>query len=242
MNIIKNLFSVIGLIIVGAIGFAIGGPIGGAIRVIFTFITIWINGAIVGGIVGAIIGAIRGNIALGIQGGIQGGGGCGCVAAIIGSIATVIVTTIGVKNVDTGTILIVSGIIGGIVGAIGATEDITTRAKAKTKDKRAIPPLHTFNVSIHNYEHLPKLEAPEGYVYVIQDVGHTRQCQFGYTNHPAASLYLFNGFLETRVVAILKTNNAPALEQELHEHYADQRTRGEWFELTDRQIQEIRSI
>jgi len=114
-------------------------------------------------------------------------------------------------------------------------ESIIRKAKSEM-------PLPAINVPIHNYEHLPKLEAPEGYVYVIQDVGHTRQCQFGYTNHPAASLYLFNGFLETRVVAILKTNNAPALEQELHEHYADQRTRGEWFELTDRQIQEIRRI
>ncbi len=121
----------------------------------------------------------------------------------------------------------VSGFIGAILG----------------KARRAIPPSR-LNVSTHNYKTLPKLRAPAGYVYVIRDVSHTGQYKIGRTNHPATRLNQFGVTLpfETKVIAILETNDAPALERELHQYYAARRTRGEWFDLTDRQIQEIRSV
>ena len=47
---------------------------------------------------------------------------------------------------------------------------------------------------------------------------------------------------ETEVIAILKTDNALALEKELHKKYKGDRKRGEWFDLSASQIDEIRSM
>ncbi len=178
-----------------------------------------INVSVIIGVIGGAIGAIRNAIQEAITGAVVG--------AAAGTIGAVIATAIGVENVDAGVIAVAAGFIGAILG----------------KARRAIPPSQ-LNVSTHNYKTLPKLEAPAGYVYVIQDVSHTRQYKIGRTNHPATRLNQFGVQLpfETEVVAILRTTDASALEQELHQHYAAQRTRGEWFELTDADIQEIRSI
>ncbi len=201
---------------------------------------------IVSGIIGGgIIGAIRSNIALGGL----GESGCGCMAVIIGTIPTVVIADmIGVKNVDAGAIITVSVIIGGIFGTIGSTEDLRPQAKvipkAKTREKRAIPPLHAFNVPMYNYKYLPKLETPEGYVYFVQDVEVSKHYKIGRTTAPQTHLKRLSIDLpiKVKVIAILQTNNAPVLEQKMHKFYAAQRIQGEWFALTDRQIQEIRSI
>ena len=170
--------------------------------------------------------------------------------------------------------IIIGGMIGGIFSAIAEIDKAEAEAKrkaeaeriaeiariaraevariaqakvipeAKTREKRAIPPLHAFNVSMYNYEYLPQLETPEGYVYFVQDVEVSKHYKIGRTTAPQTHLKRLSIDLpiKVKVIAILQTNNAPALEQELHHRYAAQRIQGEWFALTDRQIQEIRSI
>jgi len=193
--------------------------------------------------------------------------GSSAIGAIIGTIVAGIATVIGVENVNASAIVTVSAIIGGgiivaLFGAIAATGDFINQAgaeamlkaevmfgarrkaeaKAKTKDKRAMSPPYMFNVPIYNYEYLPKLEAPEGYVYVIQDVGRTWLYKIGRTTNPQIlNMSIEQSNITIEMIAIIKTNDAPALEKKLQQRYAAQRTRG-WFKSTDADIQEIRSI
>ena len=100
------------------------------------------------------------------------------------------------------------------------------------------------NVPVDNYKNLPKLNAPAGYVYVIQDMSHSQQYKIGRTNHPASRLNRFGVELpiKTEVIAILRTDNAPALERRLHQKFASSQTEGEWFALDAAQIDEIRRM
>ena len=100
------------------------------------------------------------------------------------------------------------------------------------------------NVPVDNYKDLPKLNAPAGYVYVIQDMSHSQQYKIGRTNHPASRLNRFGVALpiKTEVIAILRTDNAPTLERRLHQKFASSQTEGEWFALDAAQIDEIRRM
>jgi len=103
---------------------------------------------------------------------------------------------------------------------------------------------HLLNLPLMDYEDLPRLEAPAGYVYVIQDVSHSGQYKIGRTNHPARRLNRFDVVLpiDTKIVALLRSHDAATLENRLHRRYRSVQTRGEWFELEPDQIQEIRSL
>jgi len=98
-------------------------------------------------------------------------------------------------------------------------------------------------IEAYQWEALPKLDEPAGYVYVIQDVSNTWQYKIGRTNYPKRRINTFGVTLpfETEVVAILQTEDATALERELHQHFANDRQRGEWFDLTEAQVQEMRN-
>jgi len=100
------------------------------------------------------------------------------------------------------------------------------------------------NVPARNYKDLPKLEAPAGYVYVIQDVDFSNRYKIGRTNHPRTRLNKFGVELpfKTEVVHILRTENAVATESDLHKRFAKSHARGEWFDLDDAQLQEIRRL
>ena len=102
----------------------------------------------------------------------------------------------------------------------------------------------TQNLSLKNYQNLPRLEAPAGYVYVIQDVSHSKQYKIGRTNHPSRRLNRFDVVLpiETSLIALLESSDAAALEKRLHLRYGKQHTRGEWFNLTPDQLKAIRSL
>ena len=102
----------------------------------------------------------------------------------------------------------------------------------------------SLNLPLADYEDLPRLEAPAGYVYVIQDVSHSRQFKIGRTNHPARRLNRFDVVLpiDTKIVALLRSHDAVALENRLHRRYRSVQTRGEWFELAPDQIDEIRNL
>ena len=100
------------------------------------------------------------------------------------------------------------------------------------------------NVPVDNYKDLPRLNAPAGYVYVIQDMSHSQQYKIGRTNHPASRLNRFGVELpiKTEVIAILRTDDALALERRLHQKFASSQTEGEWFALDAAQIDEIRRM
>jgi len=99
------------------------------------------------------------------------------------------------------------------------------------------------NVPIQDYERLSPLKAPAGYVYVIQDVGRTWLYKIGRTTNPRIlNMSIEQSTSTIEVIAILSASHAPELEQKLHQRYAARRTQGEWFDLTDTDIDEIRSI
>ena len=203
---------------------------------------------------GAIIGAI-----LGLLGAIVGS----FIGALIGLLIEVLtgagkVASTGVSEVA-GTSAVLGAIVGAVVGALAKRIVEAERRKSEPEHKTKSHSLNVsiynhkpehkaksprLNVSVHNYKVLPKAKAPAGYVYVIQDVSHTRQYKIGRTNHPATRLNRFGVELpiKTEVIAILRTDDDKELERRLHQKYAGGRARGEWFALDAAQIDEIRRM
>lgn len=91
---------------------------------------------------------------------------------------------------------------------------------------------------------LPTLPHPAGYVYVIQEVEFSRLYKIGRTNNPARRLPEIRNLLPgvSEIVAIVDAQDAPALEWQLHQRYAESRKRGEWFALSSAQVREICDI
>lgn len=91
---------------------------------------------------------------------------------------------------------------------------------------------------------LPKLPHPAGYVYVIQDTEFSKLYKIGRTVEPARRLKDIRNILpgSSEIIAIVDTQDAPTLEWQLHQRYAESRERGEWFALTDAQVREICSL
>ncbi len=88
---------------------------------------------------------------------------------------------------------------------------------------------------------LPKLLAPNGYVYVIQDVDVTKRCKIGKTNYPARRLKEFGVIFPFKfeVLLVKKVDDAFEAESFLHSQFQRDRTRGEWFNLSDSQLHRI---
>ena len=88
---------------------------------------------------------------------------------------------------------------------------------------------------------LPTLTHPAGYVYVIQDVEFSQRYKIGRTTNPERRLSEIRNLLpgDTDIVAIIDTGDAPTLEWQLHQRYADERRRGEWFALDNGQVRDI---
>ena len=96
----------------------------------------------------------------------------------------------------------------------------------------------------HEWESLPKLDAPAGYVYLLQDVDVTGYFKIGYTNNPERRLNDFGVELpfKTEVIDIIETDNARSLERELHRRYAGKRRKGEWFDLSAAEVKAISDL
>ena len=88
---------------------------------------------------------------------------------------------------------------------------------------------------------LPPTRHPAGYVYVIQDIDISMLYKIGRTINPKDRLNKFAVELPfaTEIVAIVATDDAPTLEWQLHQRYAESRKRGEWFDLKASQVREI---
>ena len=96
----------------------------------------------------------------------------------------------------------------------------------------------------YEWEALPKLDSPAGYVYLVHDVELSGRYKIGYTNYPKRRFKQFYTAtsVETKVVYVMETDDAPALERQLHQRYAGNRKKGEWFDLGEAQVREIREL
>ena len=98
-------------------------------------------------------------------------------------------------------------------------------------------------VPVRGYKKLSRLKPPAGYVCLIRDMDYNRY-KIGRMNHPAAELEDLTANLpfKTQIAYIAKTNDVAASEDYLHQHYARHTARGEWFDLNDAQLREIRRL
>ncbi len=98
-------------------------------------------------------------------------------------------------------------------------------------------------VSVRGYKKLSRLKPPAGYVCLIRDMDYGRY-KIERMNHPAADLEDLTAALpfKTQIAYIAKTNDAAASERYLHQRYARHAARGEWFDLNDAQLREIRRL
>ena len=118
-------------------------------------------------------------------------------------------------------------------------------AAAKRAPDHARPTWELRNVPVDNYENLPQLWQPEGYVYVIKDLD-SGNYKIGYTSHLQHRIRKLQETAsgELKYVHIMRSNDARATEQYLHAKYNSVRIRPdwEWFRLNKTQLQEIRAL
>ena len=129
-----------------------------------------------------------------------------------------------------------------IIDALGRSIPNQIRI-ASTVTKKIISP-RIMNLPIQGYRRLPKLESPAGYVYVIKEMEFSKLYKIGRTNDLAtrSSFVDLKTPGKTQVIAILQADNDKALESRLHKKFARVRKEGEWFDLTDDQVREIREM
>lgn len=97
------------------------------------------------------------------------------------------------------------------------------------------------HLSRKHIESLPKLTAPAGYVYVMQEMKYGEDFKIGKTRHPFRRCYEFGVQLpyEIKPVLMLRTMDASAAETILHRRFKKQRGKGEWFTLSESDLQRI---
>lgn len=91
--------------------------------------------------------------------------------------------------------------------------------------------------------HQERQDSPKrGFVYLLQSS--TGYYKIGRTKDPTDRIKTFNVKLpfEVDFTCLLKTPDMYALEQELHQQYADKRVNGEWFDLDPTDVERIRGM
>lgn len=122
-----------------------------------------------------------------------------------------------------------------IIGAIAEERE-------KNKHLKSYPP-------IHNYEHLPSLRGPAGYVYVIRDKN-SGNYKIGYTRRnpkcriEELSVTMSGEPRNLEYVHIIKTDDAERTEKYWHDQFDNVRIRPdwEWFRLNRSQLQQICAV
>lgn len=99
-------------------------------------------------------------------------------------------------------------------------------------------------VSVRGYKKLSRLKSPAGYVCLIRDMDYGSRYKIERMNHPAADFEELTAGLpfKTQIAYIARANDAAASERYLHQRYARHTARGEWFDLNDAQLREIRRL
>lgn len=82
----------------------------------------------------------------------------------------------------------------------------------------------------------------DGYVYLLRT--HGNLWKIGRSKNPANRLKTFKVTLPYRIKyeMVIPSQDYKTLEKWLHETFADRRIDGEWFELTDGEVQDIRAM
>ncbi len=99
-------------------------------------------------------------------------------------------------------------------------------------------------IPIRDYRKLPRLKSPAGYVCLIRDMDYDNRYKIERMNHPATDFGRLKAELpfKTQIAYIAETNNVAASERYLHQRYAKHSARGEWFDLDEAQLWEIRRL
>ena len=125
--------------------------------------------------------------------------------------------------------------------AMGEMHKMLFIISKETIDDKVLSMEIPIKIDIDDYENLPKLQAPYGYIYIIQDVEVTGRYKIGRTNHPKRRMLDFGVRLpfEIKLIHIIITNDVAELEHRLHQQFADCRRSGEWFELNEAQVADL---
>lgn len=91
---------------------------------------------------------------------------------------------------------------------------------------------------------VPTLEKPAGYVYLLKDVEISQRYKIGYTRNPSQRLKRFDVVLpfKTKLISLIKAQNARLLENWLHKRFASSRREGEWFDLSDDDVANLQNL
>lgn len=83
-----------------------------------------------------------------------------------------------------------------------------------------------------------------GYIYILKDTEISGYYKIGKTTQPHERMKAFGVLLPFAVelIHVIQCDNANRVEAHLHQHYASKRQRGEWFNLTDEDIAELKLI
>lgn len=90
----------------------------------------------------------------------------------------------------------------------------------------------------------PPLETPQGYIYLIRSLTSVTHWKIGRTNDPSRRAATFGVELpfDVEYEHIIPSSNAKWAEDTLHTKYKRVRIRGEWFQLSPEQVEEIKRI
>ncbi len=93
-------------------------------------------------------------------------------------------------------------------------------------------------------DNVPALEKPAGYVYILKDIEISQRCKIGHTRNPSQRLKRFDVILpfKTKLIALIKAQYALQLENWLHKRFASSRQEGEWFDLSDDDVANLRNL
>lgn len=77
-----------------------------------------------------------------------------------------------------------------------------------------------------------------GYVYILKDVEVTQTYKIGKTVRPYERMKRFAVELpfQTKLIHVIQCDDPSGLEAMLHRHFAEKRVRGEWFNLSQHDI------
>ena len=83
-----------------------------------------------------------------------------------------------------------------------------------------------------------------GYVYVVQEVDYSKKFKIGRADNTSDWLYKLGAKIPGRLepILVIPADDTSALERKLRNLYASPRTDGNWFELTESQVIELRQL
>ncbi len=156
--------------------------------------------------------------------------GCGCLALI--ALAVAVSEAANLAHQNPAHAMLILSLIASVIFLVMA------RSRALSFEGRT-------NVPVRDFQHLPKLAKPAGYVYVIKDYRYHKY-KIGRTIDPKSRLKAIqrNEVGDLRFLKLIRTSDANALENQLHRRYADARIRPdrEWFQLSNAQLQELLGV